>query len=179
VQEFQELMPDEETFRLVWQRVMPDERVSPIVVHKPGQQPEQRQPMPPAPPRPEHPNGDERLLREMLEEMDRGLGAARVLVRRQGGRALWESLNTSAAHLRSAWFLLTGRRWMPRMGEIGRVVPDGQLLREQYLRELELSRLYRTAAGEFRAEDLVEMLPELEQASRRRRGMIRMMLGRG
>ena len=179
MQDFQELMPDEETFRRVWQRVMPDESASPIAVHRLGEQ--SRPPMPPrpAPQRPVRPGGDEDLLRQMLEETDRGLSAVGTIIRRQpGARGLWESLNSSAAQLRSAWFLLTGNRWMPGRPEPGRNMPVGQVLREQYLRELELSRLYRMGEKEFRGEDLRELMPELEQASRRRRGMIRTLLAR-
>lgn len=179
MQDFQELMPDAETFRRVWQRVMPDESASPLVVHRPGEQPNGPPPRP-MPQPPERPGGDEALLRQMLEEMDRGLLEVGVVVRRQpGARGLWESLNRSVSQLRSAWFLLTGRRWLPRGREPGRNVPTGLLLREQYLRELELSRLYRAGEKEFRAEDLREMMPEQEQESRRRRGMIRTLLARG
>jgi hypothetical protein len=179
VQEFQELMPDEETFRRVWQRVMPDERVSPIVVHGPGQG--GAGPQIPSPPRPQGQGtgGDEGLLRQMLEELDRSLSAIGGIVRRYpGAKGLWESLNRSASRLRSAWFLLTGRRWMGRPGDTGRNVPPGSLLREQYVRELELSRLYRAGRQEFRGEDLKEILPELEKASLRRREMIRGLLSR-
>lgn len=178
MQEFQELMPDEETFRRVWQRVMPDESLSPVVLRRPGE--EQNRPMPPGPQRPNRPRGDEDLLRQMLEETDRGLFALSGAFRRQPGvRGVWESLNDSAAQLRSAWFLLTGRRWRPGARDPGRIMPVGQLLREQYLRELELFRLYRTGEREFRGEDLRELMPELDLASRQRRGMIRRLLARG
>ena len=179
MQEFQELMPDEETFRRVWQRVMPDEEASPIVVRAP--EPGGAEGRMPRPPRPQGQGagGDEGLLRQMLEVTDRSLSEVGRFVRRQpGARSLWESLNRSAAKLRSVWFLLTGRRWMGRPGESGRPVPSGLLLREQYLRELELSRMYRTGRRAFREEDLKEILPELEQASLRRREMIRELLSR-
>ena len=176
MEDFQELMPDEETFRRVWQRVMPDERVSPVVVHRPGEQ----QAPPPGGSIPQRPGGDEGLLRQMLEETDRGLSGLGTLVRRQpGARGLWESLNGSAAQLRSVWFLLTGRKWSPNMQNTGRNMPVGQLLRGAYLRELELSRLYRMGEQEFRGEDLKELMPELEQEARKRRGMIRTLLARG
>ena len=179
MQEFQELMPDEETFRRVWQRVMPDERVSPIVVHGPGQGGNAPQ-MPPAPgPQGQNTGGDEGLLRQMLEELDRSLTGVGSLARRYPGtKRLWDSLNRSASRLRSVWFLLTGRRWMGRTGEAVRGVPAGVLLREQYVRELELSRLYRAGRQAFRGEDLKEILPELEQASLLRREMIRELLSR-
>ena len=173
MQDFQELMPDEETFRRVWQRVMPDESISPIAVRRPGEPPA----APPPQSAPTRPGGDEGLLRQMLEELDEGVANAGVLVRRQlGARGLWESLNNSASQLRGAWFLLTGRRWMPRPRGTGWTLSTGQLLREAYLRELELSRLYRAGEQDFRGEDLRELMPELEQAARQRRGMIRKLL---
>ena len=180
MEDFQELMPDEQTFRRVWQRVMPDESISPIVLGRPGEHGGRPEPPRPGPQRPDRPGGDEGLLRQMLENTDRGLFALGSAVRRQpGARGLWESMNDSAAQLRSAWFLLTGRRWRPGVRDAGRNMPVGQLLREQYLRELELSRLYRVGQGEFREEDLRELMPELELASRQRRGMIRRLLARG
>ena len=173
MQDFQELMPDEETFRRVWQRVMPDESISPIAVGRPGEAPSTPAPQPV----PTRPGGDEGLLRQMLEELDEALANAGVLVRRQpGARGLWESLNGSASQLRAAWFLLTGRRWMTRPRGNGWNLSTGQLLREAYLRELEQSRLYRTGEQVFQGEDLRELMPELEQAARQRRGMIRRML---
>ena len=180
MEDFQELMPDEEMFRRVWRRVMPDESISPVVLRRPGEPPNRPVPPRPDPQRPERPAGDEGLLRQMLEETDRGLFALSGALRRQPGvRGVWESLNDSAAQLRSAWFLLTGRRWRPDARDSGRIMPVGQLLREQYLRELELSRLYRMGEREFRGEDLKELMPELDLASRQRRGMIRRLLARG
>ena len=180
MQEFQELMPDAETFRRVWQRVMPDERVSPIVVHGPGQGGGTPQMGPPPGPQGQNDTGgDEGLLRQMLEELDRSLSGVGSVARRYPmAKGLWDSLNRSAARLRSAWFLLTGRRWMGRPGEAVRGVPAGVLLREQYVRELELSRLYRAGRQALRREDLKEVLPELEQASLMRREMIRELLSR-
>ena len=180
MEDFQELMPDEEMFRRVWKRVMPDESISPIALRRPGDHSDRPEPPRPGPQRPNRPGGDEGLLRQMLEETDRSLFALDSAVRRQPGtRGLWESLNGSAMQLRSAWFLLTGRRWRPGARDSGRIMPVGQLLREQYLRELELSRLYRMGEREFRGEDLKELMPELDLASRQRRGMIRRLLARG
>ena len=66
--DFQELMPDEETFRRVWARVMPDEQSSPIALRPPSGGP--RPPERPRPPRPERPpeppmEGD-RVLRQKI-----------------------------------------------------------------------------------------------------------------
>lgn len=185
MQEFQELAPDQETFARVWKRVMPDESVSPIVVHQPpkGQnRPARPRPTPqPGPePIPEPVAGDEQLLRRLLESVEEGLaGAGEILRRQPGARPLLESLRGSAGQLRAAWFLLTGRRWQPgRMNQSG----GGELsalLRRQYIWEIDFSHLARETGRAVQAEDVREIFPELEEQSARRRGMIRRMLARG
>lgn len=181
MQELQELMPDEETFRRVWRRVMPDEKNSPIVVHPPG--PKQR-PQTQNQPRqrteaPEQPEEDQELLRRMLEMLDDGVGSAAVIVHRQPGAwPLQDSLRKSAVQARSAWFLMTGRRWEGRPRPADRNMRQGWLLREQYIREVEFSRLCRDGAQHSRGEAVREISPGLEAASRRRREMIRNLLTR-
>jgi len=120
----------------------------------------------------------ERLLRQMLEMLDEGLAAAGAVVRRQpGARALLDSLRASAAQARPVWFLMTGRRWEGRPGPGNGNIPLRELLREQYLREVEFSRLCREGENS-RSEELREISPALGEASGRRRRMIRSLLAR-
>jgi len=176
MQEFQELVPDEETFRRVWQRVMGDREDSPIAVHRPDRGP--RPPERPRPPQRPEPVKDEGLLRQILEEMDGAMGRVMTIARRQpGAGALADSVRRSLSRARSAWFLLTGRRWESRPAGTLPMRPVGELLREQYLWELNFSRLCRDAAQRDRSEELRELGEELEQESRRRRRMIRNLLG--
>jgi len=166
LQEFQQLMPDEETFRRVWKRVMPEDQNSPIVLRQPEPRGEEVM----------EPVGEETLLRQILEELDGGMRrTAAIASLEPGGRGLWESVRRSAAQARSAWFLLTGQRWQSRSRPSGRRTPKEHLMREQYLWEVNFSRLCRDGrrSGEETAE---EILPELERESRRRRGMIRNLL---
>ena len=122
---------------------------------------------------------DEELLRRMLETLDEGLAVVGIIVRRQPGAwPLLDSLRRSASQARSAWFLMTGRRWESGNRPIRGNTPLGNLLREQYIRELQFSQLCREG-GRSRGEELREISPELERASGRRRGMIRNLLASG
>lgn len=182
MQDFKELAPDEETFRRVWKRVMPDESASPIVVHRPGQGQRPgtaKAPPPNRKPKPEEPVEDEEQLRQMLAELDGALGRVQAIVRRQPGAwPIRDSLHKSAGQARSAWFLLTGRRWGNMVRESGGNPPLGRLLREQYIWELDFSKRCRDMGERFQGEDLRELMPRLEMASRRRREMIRNLLTR-
>ena len=182
MQDFQELTADEETFRRVWKRVMPDESASPIVVHRPGQghkPPAPPQSRPPQKPKPEEPARDEAMLRKLLEGLDGALSRAQAIVRRQPGAwPLLDSVRKSAGETRSAWYLLTGQRWGNRVRESGGNIALSRLLREQYIWEVDFSRQCRDGAQQFREEDLRELMPRLETASRRRRDMIRNLLTR-
>ena len=173
MQEYQQLVPDAELFARVWKRVMPDESGSPIVVH----QPEGRKQEPPPPPPVREDRG---WLREVLEEMEGcSVGAGEILRRDPGAWPLGESVRKSAAQLKAAWFLLMGERWK----STGRRVPFPgsmeHLLREQYVRELRLSELCRQAGEHLQRGDVAEIMPEQEEASNRRRRMLRHMLAGG
>ena len=169
MQEFQQLTPDEETFRRVWKRVMPDGENSPIALNTPV-------------PRQEHsaaPLEEERMLRQLMEELDGAVHRTSVIARRvPGGRMLRESAAKSAARIRPLWFLVTGQRWHSRPRREERHVPTDHLLREQYLWEINFSRLCREGMGNG-SEAAEEILPELAWESRKRRGMIRNLLSGG
>ncbi len=170
MQDFQELMPDEQIFRRVWQRVMPDDTYSSIVVHQPGEdgKPEEKRPA-----APETQPEPEQELRELLQMIDEGMSIAAAIVRRQPGAwPLRDSLRQSGAQLRSAWFLHTGRRWEVIGGKLIQNASLEQLLRRQYLWELRFSRKCRDGTGE----EIREIVPELEGGSWRRRSMIRRLL---
>lgn len=176
MQDYPNLTPDAETFARVWKRVMPDESLSQIVVHAPEEHGQGEVEKPPV-------NktgviGDEERLRGVLEAMDEGMMLTGEIFRRQPGAwPLRENLRTSAAQLRAAWQLLTGRRWRG-----AGALPSGResfqrILREQYLWEIRFSQLCREAGEQMRAEDLREIFPEQEEASRKRRRMVRHLLG--
>jgi hypothetical protein len=177
MQEYQQLVPDAEMFARVWKRVMPDESGSPIVVHPP--EGERKEPKPPrTPPKPV--KEEREWLREVLAEMEEGAARVGEILRRDPGAwPLRDSMGKSAAQLKAAWFLLTGERWR----NAGRRQPVGgsmeALLREQYLRELRFSELCRQAGEHLRRGDLAEIMSEQEDASSRRRRMLRHMLAGG
>ena len=123
--------------------------------------------------------GLSRCQRQMLEELDTALSRAQAIVRRQPGAwPILDSLKKSAGQVRSVWFLITGRRWGNRMREVGSNIPLERLLRDQYIWELDFSRRCRDGEKQFREEDIRELMPRLELASRRRREMIRNLLMR-
>lgn len=181
MQEYQELTPDAETFARVWKRVMPDESLSQIVVHTPEHQEEKKPPVsqPRAARAEVQPTqeGDEARLRRLLETLDEGgQGVGEILRRQPGAWPLREDLNKSAAQIRAAWLLLTGRRWNPCRQGRGRRDSLPRVLRDQYVWEIRFSQLCREAGAAMEREDLREIFPEQEEASRRRRRMLRHLL---
>ena len=177
MQEYQQLVPDAEMFARVWKRVMPDENGSPIVVHPPERERKEAKP-PQTPPPPVREDGA--WLREMLTEMDEGsVRVGEILRRDPGAWPLGDSMRKSTAQLKAAWFLLKGERWR----STGRRQPFGgsmeALIREQYLRELRFSELCRQAEEQLRRGDGAEIVSEQEEASVRRRRMLRHMLAGG
>lgn len=179
MKEYQELAPDEETFRRVWKRVMPDENLSQIVVHSPKENNGKGPTPEPALPSPQPPasGGDEQRLRQVLETLDEGLmGAGGILRRQPGAYPLWDSLRRSAAQAQAAWFLLTGARWPARRQRAGNRERPGAVLRRQYVWEIQFSQLCREMGRAMEAEDIREIFPDMEEETRRRRAMIRNLL---
>ena len=172
--DYAELKPDAETFARVWKRVMPDERLSRIVVHTPEEGADLTRNVPSVP----EGKGDDIHLRPVLEALDEGLVGVEGILRRQPGAwPLREEMGKSAAQLRAAWLLATGRTWS--RADRGQSGPGGlaQLLREQYRWELRFAQLCREAEAAVRAEDLREIFPEQGKSSQRRRKMLRHLLG--
>ena len=157
-----DLVPDPEVFRRVWQRVMPDPTISPVV------------PAPlPAPPKPPAPPPEEDAAQRVLRALDEGLLLAGELARREpGGRALVDSLRKSAAPVRAEYFFRTGKRWSPRPAAPPKGMTTAGLLRELYRWELDFSRLCRRLEGEA----WEELAPALAEASKRRRAWMRSMV---
>lgn len=175
MQDYPNLTPDAETFARVWKRVMPDESLSQIVVHSPEEHKQREQQSPAA--NEAGTMGDEERLRGLMEAMDEGMMLTGEIFRRQPGAwPLRENLRTSAAQLRAAWQLLTGRRWRDAGAMTSGREQFQRILREQYLWEIRFSQLCREAGEQMRAEDLREIFPEQEDASRRRRRMVRHLL---
>ena len=178
--EYQELMPDAELFARVWKRVMPDERLSHIVVHTPEEQTAQRNLTSPTAESPKPVVPDEReLLAEVLEQMESvRRGVEEILRRDPGAWPLGESVRKSMPQLRAAWLILTGER---RKGKNIRQTATGSmetLLREQYRRELCFSERCRQLEELLGGTDVSEIMAEQRQESGRRRRMLRHMLAR-
>ena len=178
MQEYQELRPDAELFARVWKRVMPDESLSRIEVHTSkvheGQRNMAAQGTDGAAPCGQ---GERGLLAGVLEEMGAvRRGAEEILRRDPGAWPLSESVKNGAAQLRTAWFLLTGARWVPaaRREPLGGKMEN--LLREQYLSEMRFSGLCRQTAEKLQGSDTAEIMEEQVRESDRRRRMLRHML---
>lgn len=167
---------DPEAFRRVWNRVMPDQKDSPIVLTPPA--PRKPQPKPPHPaPRPEAPS-----LKELLEELRSALLQAQLLARRTGGN---RALLQLAAHrqqalrqLNTAWFLTTGRRFQSHTQPPPPSADLAQALREQFLWEQKWARDSLAAAEAAKDPSLAEQLRELSYGSQPRLRTIRSLLER-
>lgn len=172
--DYAELRPDAETFARVWKRVMPDERLSQIVLHTQEEEAGQMQNAPSVLER----EGDEVRLRPVLEALDEGMAGVEAILRRQPGAwPLRDEMRKSAAQLRAAWLLAAGRPWRKGSQGQGSRGELARLLREQYQWELRFSQLCREAEAAIRAEDLREIFPEQMQSGKKRRKMLRHLLG--
>lgn len=165
---------DPEAFRRVWNRVMPDQKDSPIVLAPPNSR---KQPHPPASPAPKAPG-----LPELLEELRSALLQAQLLARRTGGN---RALLQLAAHrqqalrqLHAAWFLTTGRRFQSHTQPPPPPSDLAQALREQFLWEQKWARDTLSAAQAAKDPALAEQLRELSHGSQPRLRTIRTLLER-
>lgn len=167
---------DPEAFRRVWNRVMPDQKDSPIVLAPPTPRKQPPNPSPPAAP-PKAPD-----LPELLEELRSALLQAQLLARRTGGN---RALLQLAAHrqqalrqLNTAWFLTTGRRFRSHTQPVPPSGDLAQALREQFLWEQKWARDTLAAAEAAKDPSLAQQLRELSHGSQPRLRTIRSLLER-
>ena len=172
--DYAELKPDAETFARVWKRVMPDERLSQIVLHTQEEGAGMIQNVPSVPAR----EGDDVRLRPVLEALDEGMAGVEAILRRQPGAwPLGDEMRKSAAQFRAAWLLTAGYPWRKGSQGQGSRGELARLLREQYRWELRFAQLCREAEAAVQAEDLREIFPEQAQSGQKRRKMLRHLLG--
>ena len=144
--DYAELKPDSETFARVWKRVMPDERLSQIVLHTQEEGAGAVQNVPSVPER----EGDEVRLRPVLEALDEGVAGVEAILRRQPGAwPLRDEMRKSAAQFRAAWLLAAGQPWRKGSQGQGSRGELTRLLREQYQCELRFSQLCREAEAGY------------------------------
>ena len=196
------MQPDPEVFRRVWNRVMPDQKDSPIAISPPPKpvppKPAPPRPAPPKPPAPplrpapprrpvpppqprQAPAGE--LLRSLMDMAQEGAASAALLVRRAGnqGRALASmpaAFRQAQRRLSAAYFLETGARYQPPAAAPSRSVALPQALREQFLWEQDWCRACARAAGQSSDASLQSLLRELAREGESRRQTIRALLER-
>jgi len=166
---------DPDVFRRVWNRVMPDQKDSPIVLSpaKPGRTPAPPPPKPqPAPPTPE----------QLLEQLRSAVLQAQVLARRTGGNRALAQLSAhrqqDLRRLSAAWFLSTGRRLQSHGQPPPPPADLAQALREQFLWEQAWQRNTLAAAEQLVDPALAQQLRDLSQNSQPRLRTIRTLLER-
>lgn len=196
---------DPEVFRRVWNRVMPDQRDSPIAVEPPSV-PAHPAPLKrpdfvsPAAASPEAPSdapsmgaageasSDARALRERMDQLWEGTARAQALARRGGSEAralagLASDHRQLMSRLSAAYFLTTGESYQPR-GKAPAGSPSRSIaLRELFLWERQWVLDCQTAAQESGDPVLRELYQELARDgalhARAIRGLVERMWGKG
>ncbi len=190
--------PGPEVFRRVWDRVMPDQRDSPLVLAAPPGGEE----VPPAPasepapepaPSPAEPplclgeasQPDTAALSALMDRARENLSAAWALARRRslqgGGRALSELAadhSRATRQLSAAYFLITGTRYRPAEHKTALPASLPLALRDQFVREQRWERICRRAAEAAADPCLRELYLELAQDGALHAGTIRSLLER-
>ncbi len=188
--------PGPEVFKRVWDRVMPDQKDSPLVLAPLPQKEETAAfapqpasaPETPPPPAPEEEpalclgdasQGDVEALTELMVRARENLAAGQVLARRSGGRslsALAADHRRALRQLSAARFLITGKPFRPE-GKAA-VLPASLplALREQFVREQRWERTCQAAARSAADPCLRELYRELAQDGALHAGEIRSLL---
>lgn len=165
---------DPEVFRRVWNRVMPDQKDSPIVLastarsqpSKPRRPAPAEEPVPPLP--------------ALLEESRIGVLQAQALVRRTGGnRALSQlaaSRQQAMRQLNASHFLATGQRFQSSAPVPSPPADLAQALRGQFLWEQQWARNCLSAAKHTDDPALAKLLQALAAGTQPRLRVIRTLL---
>ncbi|MEA4933838.1 MAG: hypothetical protein VB071_09750 [Lawsonibacter sp.] len=175
---------DPETFRRVWERVMPDQKNSPIVV-KPSEGNSAPAPLADAPlagrkiqpettasesgpdTGTEAENG-EQDLRQLIDMAAEGAEAAQALARRAGSGSgplsgLMADHRRALRQLSAAYFLETGQRYQPKRHTPVRSKGLIQALREQYLWEQRWALVCLQTAKRVKEPSIQDLCRELAQ----------------
>lgn len=191
--------PDPEVFRRVWDRVMPDQRDSPLVVAtaaevpapSPAPEPSPTPVSAPAPPPalpPEEPlclgegsRGETETLKALMAQAQEGAAAGQLLVRRGGPgaramAALAGDHRRAFRQLSAAYFLITGRRHRPAAPPLNLPASLPLALRDQFVREQKWERACLQAVRESEDACLRELYQELAQDGALHAGVIRSLL---
>ncbi len=186
--------PGPEVFKRVWDRVMPDQKDSPLVlspipreeaaVFAPQQAPASETAPPPAPEEPalclgEASQGDVEALTELMVRARENLAAGQALARRGGGRtlsALAADHRRALRQLSAARFLITGKPFRPEGRAAALPASLPLALREQFVREQRWERACRAAARSAADPCLRELYLELAQDGALHAGEIRSLL---
>ncbi|MGE4275953.1 MAG: hypothetical protein AB7E30_02105 [Lawsonibacter sp.] len=177
---------DPETFRRVWERVMPDQTNSPIVIKTPKSAPAplandlgaglpagQNIQLEPAAPKPNQETvpgaaTGEQELQRLIDLAEEGAAAAQTLARRAGGSAgplssLAADHRRAMRQLSAAYFLETGRRYQAKRGAPIRSRGLILALREQYLWEQQWAQTCLQAAQRAEEPTIRDLCRELAQ----------------
>lgn len=187
--------PGPEVFRRVWDRVMPDQKDSPLVLSPLPREEETAvfEPQPATaseaapPPAPEEPalclgeasQGDVEALTELMVRARENLAAGQALARRSGGRslsALAADHRRALRQLSAARFLITGKPFRPEGRAAALPASLPLALREQFVREQQWERACRAAARSAADPCLRELYRELAQDGALHAGEIRSLL---
>ena len=185
---------DQDTFRRVWQRVMPDQDLSPVHPAAPTFSPEApgtpetpAPPVSPCPPQTSPPaclcpdsEGYAPCLEELMEETCALSRTYQSAARRCGGAVgrlltgLLPGLSQDQRRLCAAYFLITGARYIPASQAAPLSGAAPWQLRSLFLLEQQrAAKLSDLAGGTENDPCLRELLRELERTARLRAGRIR------
>jgi len=186
--------PGPEVFKRVWDRVMPDQKDSPLVLSPlPREESPVFAPQPacapetaptPAPEEPalclgESSQGDVEALTELMVQARENLSAGQALARRSGGRslsALAADHRRALRQLSAARFLITGKPFRPEGRAAALPASFPLALREQFVREQRWERACQAAARSAADPCLRELYRELAQDGALHAGEIRSLL---
>lgn len=184
---------DANTFQRVWNRVMPDQSLSPIEMDtiEPVQPAQPEQPLQPDQPEvPELPPAVQvQLLPDLMDQLCAAWQRSQCLVRQTTGSVnrtfanAAEEQRRGLKRLSAAWFLQSGQWYTPgrnpgtgsRTGQ-GRVSGLSNVLRERYLWERQWEQTCRQAAQNAQDEALRSLLNCLAQEAAGRASQIRGLL---
>ncbi len=169
--------PDGETFRRVWNRVMPDQSLSPVVIRETVREGEKT------------PVDGQHYIKGIEELMEGSRGWQRrwegLAKRHQTGKTALALRTLAAAEgrqirrLSALYFLLTGGRYQPRSGK--GVAGDGlgDSLRQGFLQQTIWQGQYAHMVEKLEGEGLKELGEELRTASLEQSRQIRGLLEAG
>ncbi len=163
---------DGETFRRVWERVMPDQSLSPVTLRE-------EHPTPRLVPSDNHYIGG---LEGVMDEVQQWQGRLEYLGQRNQGKtsaalhALAVGEGRQLRRLSTLYYLLTGHRYQPRPPRpaVGERLRDS--LRQGFLEEMGWEKQYTHMVHRLEGEALIEIAQELHQGAMDQSRQIRTLL---